>query len=116
MTNKKIDRREFGKVFISKTSPNFVIGDYAKLLADTKIQNFIDDKLKTLIKANISWQHYFPACSTAPWQLDGVIRGLRSLGISNLEVAHNGTVVVNAREGQENNGFLKIEKDLSIKY
>ena len=115
MTNKKIDRREFGKVFISKTSPNFVIGDYAKLLADTKIQNFIDDKLKTLIKANISWQHYFPACSTAPWQLDGVIRGLRSLGISNLEVAHNGTVVVNAREGQENNGFLKIEKDLSIK-
>ena len=46
MTNKKIDRREFGKVFISKTSPNFVISDYAKLLADTKIQNFIDDKLK----------------------------------------------------------------------
>ena len=111
----KFCRSKFGEVFISKTSPNFVIGDYAKLLADTKIQNFIDNKLKTLIKANISWQHYFPACSTEPCQLEGVIRGLRSLGISNLEVAHNGTVVVNAREGQENNGFLKIEKDLSIK-
>ena len=114
MTNNNIDRSKFGEVFISKTSPNFVIGDYAKLLAISKIQKSINNKSKTLIKANISWQHYFPACSTAPWQLDGVIRGLRSLGIDNLEVAHNGTVVVNAREGKINNGFFKIENDLSI--
>lgn len=114
MTNINIDRSKFGEVFISKTSPNFVIGDYAKLLSISKIQKSINNKTKTLIKANISWQHYFPACSTAPWQLDGVIRGLRSLGIDNLEVAHNGTVVVNAHEGKVNNGFLKIENDLSI--
>ena len=38
MTNNNIDRSKFGEVFISKTSPNFVIGDYAKLLAISKIQ------------------------------------------------------------------------------
>ena len=26
------------------------------------------------LKVNISWQHYYPGCSTSPWQLDGVLR------------------------------------------
>jgi len=99
MTKNKIDTTKFGKVFISKTSPEYVIGDYANLLLRAKINKEFSLKNKTFIKANISWQHYFPACSTAPWQLDGVIRGLKSLKFSNLEIAHNGTVVVNAREG-----------------
>jgi len=114
MTNNIIDTSKFGKVFISKTSPEYVIGDYANLLLKAKINNEFSLKNKTFIKANISWQHYFPACSTAPWQLDGVIRGLKSLKFSNLEIAHNGTVVVDAREGRDNNGFLRIENNLSV--
>tara|TARA_B110000196_G_scaffold201565_1_gene172612 strand:- start:788 stop:1906 length:1119 start_codon:yes stop_codon:yes gene_type:complete len=114
MTKNKIDTSKFGEVFVSKTSPEYVIGDYANLLLRSKINKEFNLKNKTFIKANISWQHYFPACSTAPWQLDGVIRGLRSLRFSNLEIAHNGTVVVDAREGKVNNGFLRIENNLSV--
>tara|TARA_B110000438_G_scaffold270971_1_gene288509 strand:+ start:1320 stop:2438 length:1119 start_codon:yes stop_codon:yes gene_type:complete len=114
MTKNKIDTSKFGKVFISKTSPQYVIGDYANLLLKSKINKEFSLKNKTFIKANISWQYYFPACSTAPWQLDGVIRGLRSLKFSNLEIAHNGTVVVDAREGRDNNGFSRIENSLSV--
>ena len=59
--------------------------------------------LETLLKINISWQHYYPACSTTPWQLDGTIRALRSAGYSKLTPVHNGTVVVDPHEGAENN-------------
>ena len=46
---------------------------------------------------------YYPACSTAPWQLDGVIRALKSAGYEGLTPVHNGTVVVDPREGAVNN-------------
>ncbi|MEC7837169.1 MAG: DUF362 domain-containing protein [Chloroflexota bacterium] len=110
-----IDKSKFGKVFILKTSPQFVIGDYANLLSLSEINKNFNLDTKTLLKANISWQHYFPACSTAPWQLDGVIRGLKSLNFKDIEIAHNGTVVVNAHEGKKNNGYEAIEENLSVK-
>ena len=114
MTKNKIDSSKFGEVFITKTSSENVINDYHELLSKTKIHKKFNLNTHTLLKANISWQHYFPACSTAPWQLDGVIRGLRALNFKKLEVAHNGTVVVDATEGKINNGFYAIENDLSI--
>ena len=108
-----IDKSKFGKVYVLKTSPNYIIGDYARLLSLSGISDNFDLEKKTLLKANISWQHYFPACSTAPWQLDGVIRGLKSLKFKDLEIAHNGTVVVNAHEGKKNNGYL-IKRAISV--
>jgi uncharacterized protein (DUF362 family) len=58
---------------------------------------------ETLLKVNISWQTWYPACSTAPWQLEGVVRALLSAGYRNLGAAHNDTVVVNAYAGERNN-------------
>ena len=59
--------------------------------------------IETLLKINISWQHYYPACSTSPWQLDGAIRALKSAGYDHLTPIHNGTVVVDPKEGALNN-------------
>ena len=64
----------------------------------------------TLLKINISWQHYYPACSTPPWQLDGAIRALRADGYDNLIPAHNGTVVVDAKVGAVNNKHTPVEQ------
>jgi uncharacterized protein (DUF362 family) len=58
---------------------------------------------ETILKINISWQTWYPACSTAPWQLEGVIRALRGAGYENLIAAHNDTVVVDAHVGERNN-------------
>jgi uncharacterized protein (DUF362 family) len=63
----------------------------------------LDPEVATLLKINISWQHWYPACSTTPWQLEGVIKALRNLGHRELTGAHNGTVVVDSFEGEENN-------------
>jgi uncharacterized protein (DUF362 family) len=56
----------------------------------------------TLLKINISWQTWYPACSTAPWQLEGVIQTLKRDGY-NVVGAHNDTVVVNTADGEANN-------------
>uniref|UniRef100_UPI002ADE2295 DUF362 domain-containing protein n=1 Tax=Thermanaerothrix sp. TaxID=2972675 RepID=UPI002ADE2295 len=59
--------------------------------------------IKTGLKINISWQTWYPACSTTPWQLEGVILALRNMGYQDLVGVHNDTVVVDTRVGEYNN-------------
>jgi len=60
-----------------------------------------------LIKLNLSWTRYFPACSTAPWQLDGVLSALRSHGFprEGLIPVENKTVVTDPLKGARLNGW-----------
>ena len=90
-------------VAVIKTNPATVVADVgsAMRLAGYNLQLAPD--AATLLKINISWQHYYPACSTSPWQLDGVIKTLKEDGFDDLIPTHNGTVVVDAREGEVNN-------------
>ena len=57
----------------------------------------------TGLKINISWQTWYPACSSTPWQIEGTIRALQSAGYKNLVGVHNDTVVVNTTDGERNN-------------
>ena len=66
-------------------------------------QDVLPKEASTLLKINISWQHYYPACSTSPWQLEGVIKTLQDDGYNDLIPAQNGTVVVDSYEGEVNN-------------
>ena len=70
----------------------------------------LDRSAETALKINISWHHWYPACSTTPWQLDGVIRQLRADGFApeSLYGAHNRTVVVDAHVGERANKHLPV--------
>ncbi len=98
------------KVAVVYTSPETVVEDigYAMRLAD--YQKFLPIDTATLLKINTSWQHYYPACSTSPWQLEGVVNTLKNDGYEQLIPAHNGTVVVDPREGALNNKLASVEK------
>lgn len=91
-----------GKVAILRTRPETVLEDYARLLALAGFQQALPPDKTTLLKINISWQTWYPACSTMPWQLEGVIRPLREAGYDLVGV-HNDTVVVNTADGEANN-------------
>jgi uncharacterized protein (DUF362 family) len=91
-----------GKVAVLKTSPETVIDDYGRLMNLAGYREALPPDRETLLKINISWDTWYPACSTAPWQLEGVIRELQSAGYS-IKGAHNDTVVVDAHAGEENN-------------
>ncbi|MDP7535001.1 MAG: DUF362 domain-containing protein, partial [SAR202 cluster bacterium] len=56
-------------VAVVKTRPETVIEDYVRAMELAGFESALPHDVQTLLKINISWQHYYPACSTAPWQL-----------------------------------------------
>ena len=92
-----------GKVAIVRTTPETVLDDYARLMELANYKDILPAENKTLLKINISWQTWYPACSTAPWQLEGVIRKLQADGYDDLVGVHNDTVVVDTADGEANN-------------
>ena len=63
-----------------RTSPGSVLDDYEKLMHLVGIVQSVSKDKVTAIKLNLSWTHFYPACSTAPWQREGVLKTLRSDG------------------------------------
>ncbi len=92
-----------GRVAVLKTSPETVLEDYGRLMHLAGYQDALAKDKETILKINISWQQWYPACSTAPWQLEAVIKTLLDDGYQGLIAAHNRTVVVDAYVGERNN-------------
>jgi uncharacterized protein (DUF362 family) len=90
------------KVAVLKTSPETVLEDYAKVMRLADYPAELSKEKPVALKINISWHHWYPACSTAPWQLEGVIKTLLADGYDRERIygAHNRTVVVSARAGE----------------
>ena len=97
------------KVAVVYTTPDTVLEDIGRAMRLADYQAHLSKDLATLLKINISWQHYYPGCSTSPWQLDGVIRTLQADGYSEIVPTHSGTVVVDAREGELNNRHRAVQ-------
>lgn len=115
-----IDAKNFpgrGQVAILRTRPETVLDDYVRLMRLCNYEANLPKSNDTLLKINISWQIWYPGCSTAPWQLDGVIRALLRDGYARekLIAAHNSTVVVDGREGAINNRHKLIQDHYGIR-
>ncbi len=103
------------KVAVIKTSPETVLGDIKAAMQLAEYKDYLESSLDVILKINTSWQHYYPACSTSPWQLDGVITALKGDGFNNIIPAHNGTVVVDSREGELNNKHKTVQEMHNLK-
>ncbi len=94
-----------GKVAALRTSPATVVEDFGRLMELAHFREALPREYETILKINISWHHYYPACSTTPWQLDGVTRKLLDDGRPphTLIPAQNRTVVVDPKVGAVRN-------------
>jgi len=92
-----------GKVAVLKTSPATILDDIEKLMKLADFSAALPKERRTGLKINISWQTWYPACSSAPWQIEGVIRSLQQAGYNDLVGVHNDTVVVNTNDAERNN-------------
>ena len=90
-------------VAVVATTPETVQDDIARAMDLAGAAEFLPTTNRTMLKVNISWQHWYPGCSSTPWQIEGVANALKALGHADLVAAHNGTVVVDSFEGEENN-------------
>lgn len=105
------------KVAVLKTNPESVLEDYHRLLQLAEYQRYIPKEGEIALKINISWQHFYPACSTTPWQLEGVIKALLQDGYTKeqLYACHNRTVVVSAKKGEINNKQKPVVEKYGLK-
>ncbi len=96
-------RRGSPVVAVVATTPETAVADMGRAMDLAGVGEFLSPDIKTLLKVNISWQHWYPGCSTTPWQIEGVAKALESRGHKDLVAVHNGTVVVNSYEGEFKN-------------
>ena len=60
-----------GQVAILRTRPETVLQDYARAMELAGFRAALPQDKETILKINVSWQTWYPACSTVPWQLEG---------------------------------------------
>ena len=102
------------KVAVVYTRPETVLEDIGRAMRLADYQTHLPPDISTLLKINISWQYYYPACSTTPWQLEGVINALQQDGYKDLIAAHNGTVVVDSFEGEIRNKQRPVQEKYNL--
>lgn len=105
-------------VSVLKTSPQTVVEDYGRLMDLADYRGCLPAEHDILLKLNLSWTKYFPACSSQPWQLEGVVRKLlqdkwEPSGIIPIE---NKTVVTNPLKGAENNKWMPVLRKHDLKF
>ena len=93
------------RVAVVRTTPGTVLTDYARVMDLAGYRDTLSRDRDTLIKLNLSWTKYFPACSSQPWQVDGVVGKMLADGFfrERLIPVENKTVVTSPREGCRNN-------------
>lgn len=106
------------KVAVLKTTPETVIDDYGKLMRLAEYEKFLSKENETLIKLNLSWTKYFPACSSEPWQVEGTIKTLIEDGYDreSLYPVENKTVVTKPLQGAKNNKWLGVLKKYGLTF
>lgn len=104
-------------VAVLKTKPQTVIEDYLKLLEMAGLKDLFDPEIDVILKINISWHKWYPACSTTPWQYEGVVNALLKWGFKKEKIhpTHNRTVVVNDKIGIKNNKLDRIDQKYGLK-
>ena len=98
------------KIAVVRTKPETVLDDIGRAMDLADAPRYLGAERDLLLKLNLSWTKYFPACSSQPWQLDGVARYLLGHGYRNGQILpiENKTVVTNPRAGAANNLWLPV--------
>ncbi|MFH1210407.1 MAG: DUF362 domain-containing protein [archaeon] len=104
------------KVAVLKTKPETVLQDYSKLMNLANYKKILPKNKPLVLKLNLSWSLYYPACSTEPWQLEGVLKTLTKDGYKEIYPVENRTVVTDVWKGAKGNKWLPILKKYKQKY
>lgn len=94
---------QLGRVAVVKTSPESVLTDVQQVMKMGGFETALSRDATTGLKINISWQTWYPACSSTPWQIEGAIQALQEAGFNDIVGVHNDTVVVDTSVGEFNN-------------
>jgi uncharacterized protein (DUF362 family) len=108
-------RPKSAKVAVLYTSAPTVVDDVGRAMRMADFTTALTKEAPTALKVNISWQHWYPGCSSTPWQIEGIAKALREEGFDkDIIAAHNGTVVVKSHEGEVRNKHKLVQDRFHI--
>jgi intein/homing endonuclease len=102
--------RGASQVAVLRTRPETVVEDYGRLMRLVKYDQLLPRDQELILKLNLSWTKYFPACSSQPWQVEGIVNTLIEDGYDRARVlpVENKTVVTDPVKGARNNKWRPI--------
>lgn len=103
-------------VSLLKTSPETVTSDYDQVMQLANFKHVISKDHPTILKLNLSWTLYYPACSTPPWQLEGVLNTLRGENYQDVTAVENQTVVTHPWKGAYLNKWLPLLREHEVEF
>jgi uncharacterized protein (DUF362 family) len=97
-------------VALLRTRPESIVEDYGRLMRLVKYDQVVRRDQDLVLKLNLSWTKYFPACSSQPWQVDGVLTTLLEDGYDRRRIfpVENKTVVTDPIAGCRNNKWQPV--------
>jgi len=104
------------KVAVLKANLGTILDDYKELMHLADYENFLPKENKTVIKLNLSWSLYYPACSTPPWQLEGALKTLKKDNYKDIIAVENQTVVTHPWKGAYYNKWLPILNRYGVEF
>jgi uncharacterized protein (DUF362 family) len=98
------------QVAVLRTRPETVVEDYGRLMRLVKYDQTLPRDQDLVLKLNLSWTKYFPACSSQPWQVDGIATTLLADGYDRRRIhpVENKTVVTNPMKGCRANKWMPV--------
>lgn len=98
------------QVAVLRTRPDTVVADYGRLMRLVKYDQVLARDVDLVVKLNLSWTKYFPACSSQPWQVDGILSTLLEDGYDRARIlpVENKTVVTDPIAGCRNNKWRPV--------
>ena len=96
-------------VAVLHTSPRTVFDDYSRLLHLVSYTDAISKERDTVLNIDLSWHHFTPACSSPPWQIDGILKTLLADGVprDSITACFGSKRGVNSNKGQILNRHLQ---------
>ncbi|MFC1764327.1 DUF362 domain-containing protein [Planctomycetota bacterium] len=101
-------------VSVVKTHPDKILADIGYLMSRAGVEQALPKANATILKDNISWHFPYISANTTPWQLEGVVQGLQTLGYRDLATVHNNTVVTDPYKGGRLNRLTPLYKKYQI--
>ena len=110
--------RPMTKVAVVRTSPKTLLDDVARVMDLAEYKRHVSRDRVTTVKLNLSWSKFYPACSTNPYVLDGVLTKLIADGYDarRIQAVENETVVTNIYAGTRGNNWYPVMKKHRVRF
>ena len=105
-------------VAVVNTTPKTIFDDVEKVMELGEFKKTFSPNIKTILKLNLSWSLFYPACSTHPYIFDGLVKYLINNDFSPEKIVpiENETVVTKIDKGLKNNRWNSIIEKYNLNF